>query len=82
MAGRRIAERMVKMAARRTWTRFMDRVGGKFISGFADTSSDAPDAHYKPKRNLYAQMQAQEAQAGASVGDEQGDRGSDESVPT
>jgi hypothetical protein len=50
----------------------MDRVGGKFVAGFADTSSDAPDAHYEPKRNLYAQMQAEEAAAKTAEGDEGG----------
>ena len=58
MAGRSIAGRMVKVAARRAWTRIMDRVGGKVVAGMADTSSDAPDASYPPKRNLYAQMRA------------------------
>ncbi len=54
-----IVGRMLKTAARRVWTQIMDRVGGKFVAGFADTSSDAPDARYQPKRNLYAQMQAE-----------------------
>ena len=54
---------MVKTAVRGAWTRFMDKVGSRFVAGIADTSSDAPDAHYKPKRNLYAQMQEQEAAA-------------------
>lgn len=63
MAGRSIAGRMVKVAARRVWTRLLDRVGGKMVAGMADTSSDAPDASYPPKRNLYAQMQAGAGQA-------------------
>jgi len=66
MASSSIAGRMVRTAARRAWTRFMDRVGGKLVAGFADTSSDAPDARYKPKRNLYAKMQAEATQAGAT----------------
>ena len=70
MARKSIAGKMVKTAARRTWTRFMDKVGSKFVAGIADTSSDAPDAHYKPKRNLYAQMQEQEAAARAKEADE------------
>jgi hypothetical protein len=72
MARKSIAGKMVKTAARRTWTRFMDKVGGKFVAGIADTSSDAPDAHYQPKRNLYAQMQEQEA-AERSKKDESGE---------
>ena len=71
MAQKSIAGRMLKTAARRTWTRFMDKVGSKFVAGIADTSSDAPDAHYQPKRNLYAQMQQQEA-AAQSAEDEDG----------
>jgi hypothetical protein len=72
MARKSIASKMVKTAARRTWTRFMDRVGSKVVAGMADTSSDAPDAHYKPKRNLYAQMQKQEAAAKAAEGENGG----------
>jgi hypothetical protein len=47
--------------ARRALTRLMDRVGGKLVTGLADTSSDAPDARYKPKRDLYSKMVAEEA---------------------
>jgi len=47
--------------ARRAVTRLMDRVGSKLVSGIADTSSDAPDARYKPKRDLYSKMAAEEA---------------------
>jgi len=59
---------MVKTAARKGWTRFMDKVGSKFVAGIADTSSDAPDAHYAPKRDLYAQMQTEAADEGAAGG--------------
>jgi hypothetical protein len=69
MARKSIAGKMVKTAARRSWTRFMDKVGSKFVAGIADTSSDAPDAHYKPKRDLYAQMQEEEAAAKAAEGE-------------
>jgi len=64
-----IAGRMLKTAARRAWMRFMDQVGSKFVAGIADTSSDAPDAHFKPKRNLYAEMQQQEADADGGNGE-------------
>ena len=73
MAGRSIAGRIVKVAARRAWTRFMDRVGGKVVAGMADTSSDAPDARYPPKRNLYAKMQAESRSAGAGGADKTDD---------
>jgi hypothetical protein len=77
MAGRSIAGRMVKTAARRAWTRFMDRVGGKLVSGIADTSSDAPDARYEPKRNLYAQMQAEQERSDSTATDEDADSNGD-----
>ena len=49
---------------------FRARSTQHFVAGIADTSSDAPDAHYKPKRNLYAQMQEQEAAARSKDADE------------
>jgi len=48
--------RILRSALRRIATRFMDRVGSRFVSGIADTSSDAPDAAFTPKRDLYRQM--------------------------
>jgi hypothetical protein len=42
--------------AKKAMTRFMDRVGSKVVSGMADTSADAPSAHFEPKRDLYRQM--------------------------
>jgi len=57
-----IAKRLLKGAARGVYTRFMDRVGGKVIAGFADTSSDAPDAYYEPKRDVYKKMVEEQAQ--------------------
>ena len=68
-----IGGRMVRTAARRVWTRFMDKVGSKFVAGIADTSSDAPDAQYRPKRNLYAQMQEE---AAATEDEDPGSEGS------
>ena len=56
MGNRSIAGRMAKKAL----TRLMDRVGGKLVSGMADTSADAPDSRFKPKRDLYAKMVADE----------------------
>ena len=63
MGNRSIAGRLAKKAM----TRLMDRVGGKLVSGMADTSSDAPDSRFKPKRDLYAKIVADED---ASNGDE------------
>ncbi len=52
-----IASRLLKNVVKKASTKVMDRVGGRLVSGMADTSADAPDAHYEPKRNLYEQMQ-------------------------
>ncbi len=52
MANRGLAAKL----ARKAMTRLMDRVGGKLVSGLADTSSDAPDSRFKPKRDLYSKM--------------------------
>ena len=38
---------------KKTVTRFLDRIGSKFVSRMADTSSDAPNAFHKPKRQVY-----------------------------
>ena len=51
-----LAGRMAKGMAKKAVTRFMDRVGGQVVSGMTDTSSDAPDARFKPKRDLYSKM--------------------------
>ena len=59
MGNRSIAGRMAKKAL----TRLMDRVGGKLVSGMADTSADAPDSRFKPKRDLYAKMVADERES-------------------
>jgi len=56
-----LAGRMAKGMAKKAVTRFMDRVGGKVVSGMADTSSDAPDSRFKPKRDLYSKMKADDA---------------------
>ncbi len=58
--------RILKRSVKKGVHRVMDKVGGRFVSGMADTSSDAPSAAFEPKRNLYAQMQADEAAARAA----------------
>ena len=62
------ATRAVRKLARRAWTKVMDRLGGRLVSRMADTSSDAPNAFHKPKRNLYEQMKAGEQPAADSRG--------------
>ena len=52
-----ITSRLFKNVVKKASTKVMDRVGGRLVSGMADTSADAPDAHFVPKRNLYEQMQ-------------------------
>ena len=59
MANRGFAAKL----ARKAVTRLMDRVGGKLVSGLADTSSDAPDSRFKPKRDLYSKMEEQASDA-------------------
>ncbi len=51
-----LASKLIRGAARRVATRAMDRVGGKVVSRIADTSSDAPSAFHKPKRDLYRHL--------------------------
>jgi len=56
----KIISRIIKTLLQRTTTKFLDKVGSKIVSGMADTSSDAPSAFYKPKRNVYEQMQKEQ----------------------
>ena len=59
-----IARNLARAMTRKVYDRFMDRVGGRLISGIADTSSDAPNAFYEPKRDLYRQMVEEESRTG------------------
>ena len=43
-------------ALRKSFTKFMDKIGSRVVSGMTDTSSDAPSAFHKPKRDLYSKM--------------------------
>lgn len=61
-----IARNLLKSAVKGTWTRVMDRVGGKLVAGIADTSSDAPSAYFTPKRDVYAQMVEEEQRKAAA----------------
>lgn len=55
-----ITRRLLKAAVQSIYTKTMDRVGSKMVAGMTDTSSDAPNAYYTPKRNLYESMVAEE----------------------
>jgi hypothetical protein len=48
--------KVAKASTKRAWTRFLDKVGSRFVARMADTSSDAPNAFHEPKRDIYAQM--------------------------
>lgn len=52
--------RFTTRALRKGLAKFLNRVGDKFgstiVSGMADTSSDAPNAFHKPKRDVYSSM--------------------------
>ena len=48
--------RFATRALRKGLTKIMDRFGSKIVSGMADTSSDAPNAFHKPKRDVYSSM--------------------------
>ena len=54
-AAMKILQRIIKTTIKRVSTKIMDRLGSKIVSGMADTSSDAPSASYKPKRDVYEQ---------------------------
>ena len=55
-----IAKKLLRGTAKGLYTRLMDKVGSRVVAVATDTSSDAPDAFYAPKRNLYAQMVSEE----------------------
>ena len=51
-----IKRRLLKSAVQSAYTKTMDKVGSKIVAGMTDTSSDAPNAYYTPKRDLYESM--------------------------
>jgi hypothetical protein len=65
-----VSTRILKSLGKKAWTRFLDRFGGRLVSGMADTSADAPSAGYAPKRDLYRKMQEQRMAVG---GEDDGD---------
>lgn len=52
--------RFATRAFRKGITKLLNKMGDKFgstlVSGMADTSSDAPNAFHKPKRDVYSSM--------------------------
>ena len=48
-----LARKVLKGLGKRAADKVMDRVGGRLVSGMADTSADAPSAFHQPKRDLY-----------------------------
>lgn len=60
---RALAKRLFRRASKKASERFMSRIGGGLVSGMADTSADAPSGGFQPKRNRYAEMQAEKAAA-------------------
>ena len=70
-----LTTRFFRKFTQRIWTKLMDRVGGRLVSGMADTSADTPSAFHKPKRDVYRKMQA--AEAGESVEDDDHDHSHD-----
>ena len=58
-----------KKISKKAITRFMDKVGGRLVSTMADTSSDAPNAFHKPKRDLYSTMHQNEQTQNEQTGE-------------
>ncbi|NOY26188.1 MAG: hypothetical protein GXP62_09985 [Oligoflexia bacterium] len=52
-----VARKMLRGIGRRAADKVMDRLGGRLVSRIADTSSDAPSAFHRPKRDVYRHMQ-------------------------
>lgn len=51
-----IGRKLFKGMARKMGNTMLDKVGRRLVHTLGDTSSDAPDAVFEPKRNLYEQM--------------------------
>lgn len=52
-----LARTLLTRFTRRAWVRVMARAG-RFVGRWVDTSADAPEASYAPKRNLYEKLNA------------------------
>lgn len=51
------AQNVFRRATRRLWVRVMERAG-KLVGRWVDTSADAPDSRFAPKRDVYRHMNA------------------------
>ncbi len=58
-----IGRKLAKGVAKRLGTTVMDKVGRRLVHTLGDTSSDAPDAAFAPKRDLYGKMKSGEVDA-------------------
>ena len=68
-----VTRNLLKNAVKSVTTKLMDQVGGKLVANITDTSSDAPDAYYTPKRNKFAEMVAEEASKDSSENTDNGE---------
>ena len=50
-----VARTLIRKATRNLWVRVMNRAG-PLVGMAVDTSADAPDTGYQPKRDLYSKM--------------------------
>ena len=60
---RAFAGRILRRVSKKASERIMTLIGGRLVSGMADTSADAPSGGFEPKRNRYAEMQAEKEAA-------------------
>ena len=60
---RALARRLLRRASKNASEKVMSVIGGRLVSGMADTSSDAPSGGFEPKRNRYAEMQEEQRAA-------------------
>ncbi len=60
-----LASQILRSTVKRSWNRMIGKLGERFVSGLADTSADAPDAFYEPKRDLYREMVHEREVSGA-----------------
>jgi hypothetical protein len=58
-----LASTLLRRVTRRVWVRVMERAG-KLVGRWVDTSADAPDARFAPKRDVYRTMNAPDRESG------------------
>lgn len=62
-----LVTKTLKRASEKLRNRLMDQVGGQLVSRIADTSADAPSAHFQPKRDVYRKIREEEEAAKAEA---------------